>query len=137
MKTTRHLTLILLLHLFVNGCGMGGAPGRPEGVAVSGKVLLPNGSPLTGGTLILRPESGLFGATALIQSDGSFSLRDTAGNENAVEGRYQVFVSFPNPNHAALAAKVSRRYQESDDYDSDVVVDIQGPTDQMVIRLKK
>lgn len=49
----------------------------------------------------------------------------------------QVLVSFPNPGLTSLVSKVNQRYQESDDNDSDVMVDIQGPTDELVIRLKR
>jgi hypothetical protein len=119
------------------GCGPGGPLPRPEGVQASGKVLLPNGSPLSGGTLILRPDAGIYGATAMIQKDGSFTLSDTSGTADIVPGRYQVFVSFPNPGDAALAKSVNSRYQESDDGDSDVFVDLQQATDELVIKLKR
>ena len=109
---------------------------RPDGVKVSGKVLLPNGSPLPGGTLILRPDVGLYGATALIQPDGTFNLQDTAENQDVVIGRYQVFVTFPSPAQANLRKSVPRRYQETEDGDSDVYVDIQQSTENLVIRLK-
>ncbi|MDP1560566.1 MAG: hypothetical protein Q8M16_04130, partial [Pirellulaceae bacterium] len=66
MLILRSLFAVVLCLLIV-GCGDGaaGPPEKPTGVAVSGKVLLPNGSPLSGGVLNLRPEAGLHGATAL------------------------------------------------------------------------
>jgi hypothetical protein len=73
----------------------------------------------------------------MIQKDGSFTLSDTSGTPDIVPGRYQVFVSFPNPGDAALAKSVNNRYQESDDGDSDVFVDLQQPTDELVIKLKR
>ena len=135
-------SLALTISLFTACCSLVGCGGndplaRPEGVNVSGKVLLPNKAPLTGGTLILRPVAGLYGATALIQSDGSFKLGDTAGNENMVPGKFQVFVAFPNPDHIKLASMVNKRYQESDDSDSDILVDIEGPMENLVIQLKR
>jgi len=134
--TVRLFTAASLLCLVLAGCGESGPPPKPEGVKVSGKVLMPNGSPLGGGTLILRPEAGLYGATAQIQSDGTFTLQD-AGGESVIPGRYQVFVRFPNPSHDAFKKAVPARYQEnSDDIDSDVIADIQGPTEDLVIRLK-
>lgn len=130
------LSSISLCLALLAGCDSGRPLPRPEGFKVSGKVLLPSGAPLEGGTLILRPEGGLYGATAVIQSDGAFTLQDTAENQDVVAGKYQVFVSFPNASHANLKKKVSRRYQESEDSDSDVFVEIKDSTDQLLIRLK-
>lgn len=124
------LTLVLI------GCSGSGPPPRPQGVKVGGKALLPDGTPLTGGTLILRPEVGLYGATAVVQPDGSFQLRDTSNTETVVEGKYQVFVTFPNPAQDKYRKTVNRRYQESEDGDSGHFVDIQGDTTDLQIRLK-
>jgi hypothetical protein len=135
MPLYRASLLVLFLMAVVSGCGPAGSMERPEGLQVSGKITLPNGTPLGGGTLILRPEAGIYGATAIIQADGSFKLADTSGLQEVVPGRYQVFVSFPNPSHAALAKKVNRRYQESDDVDSDVSILIEKPTDSLMIKL--
>lgn len=129
--------MLLSLSFVVTGCSQIGPPPRPEGVKVGGKVLLPDASPLTGGTLILRPELGLYAATAQIQPDGSFKLRDTSDTDTVVEGKYQVFVIFPNPAHDEHRRAVHRRYQESEDSDSDLVVEIQGATDDLVIRLNR
>lgn len=138
MIATRFLLLVTVLPLLaILGCGPSGPLPRPKGVQVSGNVLMPNGSPLTAGTLILRPEAGIYGATAIIQDDGSFTLLDTSGTPDIVTGKYQVFVSFPNPSDASLAKSVNKRYQESDDGDSDVFVDLQQPTDDLVIKLKR
>ncbi|MBL8889198.1 MAG: hypothetical protein JNL67_04420 [Planctomycetaceae bacterium] len=117
------------------GCGDGavGPPEKPQGVAVKGKITLPNGSPLTAGTLVLRPETGLHGAMASIGTDGSFSLQES-GTSEIVPGRYQVFVRVNDP---ALAKAVPAKYLESsEDTDSDVVVEIQGSVDNLVIKLK-
>lgn len=137
MIILRYSPITFLFMLVMAGCVGSGALPRPEGVKVSGKILQANGSPLPGGTLILRPDKGLYGATAIIQSDGSFALQDTSGNTETVTGKYQVFVSFPNPSHVTLSKSVAKRYQESDDGDSDVFVDIQQPTEELIIRLKK
>ncbi len=119
------------------GCLPDGPPPRPEGISVGGKVLLSNGTPLAGGMLILRPETGLYGATALIQPDGSFTLQETSGKENVVPGKYQVFISFPNPNHSKLKSSIPSRYQQSEDGDSDLFVDILDTTVDLKIQLKR
>ena len=135
MSLSRSIGLVLLLALVI-GCGEGAPLPRPEGVTVSGKVLLPNGSPVTGGTLVLKPDGGVFGATAEIQADGSFTLQDT-GNSDVVPGKYQVFLKFSNPAHDKAKAAVPTKYQGStDDTDSDVIVDITGSTSDLTITLK-
>jgi hypothetical protein len=135
MTSVRLFSLTLLCLIFA-GCSAE-PPKMKDGVKVSGKVLLPSGSPLTGGTLILRPEGGLFGANAQIQPDGTFKL-ENAGNENIAPGQYQVFVRFSDANQAKLSKSIHQRYQQnSDDGDSDVVVDIQNATDDLMIRLKR
>jgi hypothetical protein len=128
-----------LLALIVSaGCsGSGGPQAKPAGVAVRGKVLLPSGSPLAGGTLVLRPVAGLHGASAQIQKDGTFELASPDGSQTVVPGQYQVFVRFNNPDQKSLKTAVNARYQNSEDGDSDVVVDIQGAQDALVIRLKR
>ncbi len=125
-----------LLILLMAGCTVS-PPAPPEGVEVSGKILLPNGSPLTGGTLVLRPEGGLHGATAQIQSDGSFTLMDTHGRKAVVPGKYQVFVRLGDATKASLRSQVNSRYQNTEDGDSDVVVDIQAATSNLTIQLKR
>ncbi|MDP1560631.1 MAG: hypothetical protein Q8M16_04475, partial [Pirellulaceae bacterium] len=66
-------------------------------------------------------------------SDGSFSLMESGTNE-IVPGRYQVFVRVADPE---LAKSVPEKYLEnSEDIDSDVVVDIQASNDKLVIKLK-
>lgn len=134
MLNLRSLFAVVLC-LLVIGCGDGatGPPEKPTGVAVSGKILLPNGSPIAGGVLVLRPEAGLHGATGIIGSDGSFSLTES-GTSEIVPGRYQVFMRVADPE---LAKSVPEKYLEnSEDIDSDVVVDIQGSNDKLVIKLK-
>jgi hypothetical protein len=127
---------ILLFLLVTTGCGTQSQP-KPDGVQVSGKVLLPNGSPLTGGTLVLRPEAGLYGATALIQKDGSFELVDPQGEKSVVPGKYLVYVRFNSPEQKALGVAVNPRYQNSEDGDSDIAVDIPAAQRDLIIRLKR
>ncbi len=114
------------------GCGGGKPVSKPDGVAVGGKILLPNGSPLAGGTLVLRPVAGLHGASSPIQADGAFTLVDPV-----VPGQYQVFVKIPDANAKALRAAIPLRYQSSEDGDSDVIVDIRAATNDLVIKLNR
>lgn len=137
MATSSKLSLVTLFLC----CGLiaacNGTPSKPDGVTIGGIVLMPNGSPLSGGTLILRPESGLYGATGAIQSDGTFTLQDS-GKPTVVPGRYQVFVRFSEKDTPNLKSSVHQRYQQSsEDGDSDVVVDIQESSDNLQIRLNR
>lgn len=135
MTSPQRCLSVILFCMFLAGCSSGPIS-TPERVSVSGKILLPNGNPLTGGTLVLRPESGLFGATGMIQPDGTFVLQDS-GKQDVVPGKYQVFVRFGDSELATFKSSVKEIYwQSSDDADSDVAVDIQGPTDDLVIQLK-
>ncbi len=128
--------IVALLCMLVVGCGDGavGPPQKPQGVSVAGKVLLPSGSPLTTGVLVLRPENGLHGATAQVGSDGAFSLTES-GTSEIVPGRYQVFLRVADPE---LAKTVPAKYLESsEDVDSDVVVEIQAAINNLEIKLKR
>lgn len=125
-----------MITLALVGCTVG-PPVKPEGVEVRGKVLLPNGSPLTGGVLILRPVGGIHGASAQVQADGTFTLTDPAGKQAVVPGKYQVFVRFNDPSQKALSASINKKYQDSEDGDSDILVEIQEPKKDLIIRLKQ
>jgi len=126
----------VLALLLATGCRPGPLA-KHEGVQVSGKVLLPGGSPLTGGTLVLRPVGGIHGASAQIGNDGSFELVDPQGNKSVAPGQYQVYVRVANPDQKAGRVAVNQRYQNTEDGDSDVVVDIQRSQSDLVIRLNQ
>lgn len=132
MTVQRRVLLVLVL---VVGCN--GPLDRPAGVAVSGKAVLPSGAPLTGGTLILRPVGGIHGASAQIQPNGTFELAGPDGTKSVVPGKYLAYVRFNTPEQKALRAAVNRRYQDSEDGDSDVVVDIQGEQNGLVVQFKR
>lgn len=104
---------------------------------VSGKAFLANGSPLTGGMLVLRPVDGIHGASAKVQKDGAFSLVDPGGKHSVVPGKYQVYVLFNDPAEQALRSSVNDKYQNTEDGDSDVTVDIESKDDNLVIRLNR
>lgn len=124
------------LILAAAGCG-GGPPPTPAGVEIGGKVLLPSGTPLKGGTLVLRPVGGIHGASAQIQKDGGFSLTDPAGKNSVVPGKYQVYVLLNDPSLKTHRSSINKKYQESEDGDSDIFLDIQDSKKDLVIRLKK
>lgn len=105
----------MAIMILATGCSATPPPAKPDGVEVSGKVILPNGSPLTAGILMLRPEAGLYGVTAQIRKDGSFELVDSEGTKSVVPGEYRVFVRFNSTDQKPLQAMVNKRYQSSED----------------------
>lgn len=127
------LTAALLITI---GCAKKGPPPAPEGVAVSGKVLLPNNSPLNSGTVVLRPVSGLHGATGSIQSGGTFSLTDSTGRNAVVPGKYQVYIKLPPEIDEGIKKLINPKYLDAESGDSDIVVEITGATSDLTIKLK-
>lgn len=135
---SRFVVLGLTLAALAGCQERGGPPPAPPGVPVSGKVLLPTGSPLSGGRLVLRPVEGIHGATGKVQKDGTFTLTDTDGKEAVVPGKYQVYVTFTDPADQASKGAVNRRYQNTEDGDSDVTVEVEAKaTTNLVVRLKR
>jgi hypothetical protein len=130
-----HRILPLAL-IAVVGCG-DPAPNIPAGVEVSGKVQLPSGSPVTGGVLTLRPVQGIHGASAPIQPDGSFTLQNQAGTKTIAPGKYKAFIRFNDPSHKALQAAIGQRYQNTEDGESDIEVDIQTAKNDLLIKFKR
>lgn len=130
------LPTLAALMLAAAGCSKSGPVADPDGFEVSGKIQLASGAPITGGSLILRPENGLHGATALIQIDGSFKLANAAGSYAIPQGAYRVYVRINDPKFAALRKAVHPRYQDSENGESDVIVEIAHSTNNLQIRLK-
>jgi hypothetical protein len=121
--------------VFVVGCG--GPPPKPSGVEVGGKILLATGAPLTGGTLVLRPVGGIHGASAKIEPNGTFALVDPSGDKSVVPGKYQAYVTFNDPSHIKLRYAVNKKYQNTEDGDSDVIVEITVSTNDLLIKFNK
>lgn len=135
MHPARVFVVVLLVGALA-GCQKGGPPPAAPGVEVGGRLLNWDGSPVTGGTLVLRPANGIHGASAVVQKDGSFTLTDPAGKRAVVPGTYHVFVRL-NAADPALRAAVNKRYQDTEDGDSDVTVEITSADSNLVIQLKQ
>jgi hypothetical protein len=91
--------LIPAVFLVLSGCGGPGEvdiPAAPKGplAPVTGKVLLPDGSPLKEGTITFMPvkQPGR-PATGKLQPDGTYTLTTKDVGEGAVEGDYKVKIS--------------------------------------------
>lgn len=78
--------LVCLSLAWLAGCGGGAPPTYP----VAGKVLFPDGSPVTHGIIEFNPENGPV-ARARIGPDGGFVLR-TGDREGAVAGDHRIAI---------------------------------------------
>lgn len=106
---------------------------------VNGKVFLSKGRPLKGGTLVLRPAGGLRPAiSADIKSDGSFTIDGASEAKPVLPGEYQVFVVFDkDPKQRALRSQVPKKYQSLSDDESDLYVNIDEESEDVVVKLKQ
>lgn len=86
--------------LALAGCG---GPGPYSGslYRVKGRVLLADGSPLTGGTVRFIPTQGGLPASGKIEADGTFSLKSKS-RDGAAPGEYKVRIE---PSAGLLARK--------------------------------
>jgi hypothetical protein len=78
----------------LSGCGSDPTGGsRNETLyPVKGQVILPNGKPLTGGTVVFKPQSGQDAAPrGAVDSNGNFTLKWKDG-EGAPAGDYKVYI---------------------------------------------
>jgi hypothetical protein len=85
VMTRRGFVLLCLGLGFLAGCGKVSLPPMPKNVKVKGKVLLPDGQPISAGRLQFTPEdkanSGGIEPFADIHEDGSFSPITYGGKE--------------------------------------------------------
>jgi hypothetical protein len=113
--------------LLVAGCN-----DAPEIVPVSGKVLI-DGQPLGYGTIMVLPDNyrASFGNIA---PDGSFSLTCYETNDGCVRGKHAVTVSAVEALSSSKQKwHAPKKYTEPTT--SDLTIDIDGPTDALVINL--
>lgn len=85
--------LLVLVSLFVGGCGGGGAA-EPVLVPVNGKVTI-NGKPVPGVTLSFVPSTsvGGNGASGTSNEAGEYTLMYRNGKAGAIPGKYNVLFS--------------------------------------------
>jgi hypothetical protein len=87
------ISLTLLIMLGASGCG------GPKLYPVKGRVMFPDGKPLTGGRVsfeLMESETNV-SAGAQIQSDGTFRLGTFRTADGAIAGRYRALVTPPLP----------------------------------------
>jgi hypothetical protein len=99
------MVALALLAFIAVGCG--GSRQYP----VTGKVVLPNGSPLTGGMVVFHPRvgEGLHSANGPIGSDGTYELRTFKPGDGVMPGTYKVTIT-PPPSEEDKPSPVPARY---------------------------
>jgi len=124
------ITGFLVLAACVAGCG----DGRPQRVPVSGRVLI-DSEPLGGGYVRFvppndRPSSGAIGP------DGRFTLGCFEKDDGAVLGEHQVAV-IANEALDEVTMKWLAPQKYADHTTSGIIVEIDGPTDDLEIELSR
>lgn len=124
--------------LLLSGCGSA-TPEIPSIQGVKGKVLLPQGKPLSGGKLMLKREGGLNKPLiAEINTDGTFKIDDNNPNCPVLEGNYEVYLIFQHTlEERKLARYVPEKYKDLADEDSDLKVTLDDANKNILVKLKK
>ena len=117
----------------VLGAGCGG--GRPERVPVSGQILL-DGRPLDGADLArihIVPDNAR-PAIGKVDKEGRFSLTTFEDNDGCVPGKHRAAVIYNTPlGERGIRWLLPKKY--ADPLTSDLMVTINGPTDDLKIEL--
>jgi hypothetical protein len=82
-------SLTAFLYLVAAGCGESDPLSGAKLYPVKGKVLLPDGKPLTSGHVVFVATKSTITSTATVESDGGFTFKGTAG-DGLPEGDYKV-----------------------------------------------
>ena len=86
-RVARVMTTVLAVG--VAGCEDNNPLASAKFYPVKGKVLLPDGKPLTSGNVVFAGSKSMITSTAAIESDGSFTFK-TASNDGLPEGEYKI-----------------------------------------------
>jgi hypothetical protein len=116
----RRAALYFIPLVLFAGCTAKGPP-LPTAVEAKGKVLLPDGRPLSGGRVTLNPQAATeVEAFGDVNPDGTFTLTTYKPGDGAVPGTYVVTVSpfnyrskTGNPTKIANAAQIPARYGDA------------------------
>jgi hypothetical protein len=86
------IVFLLGLSMLSLGCGNPAANmPSPETVAVTGKAVKADGSPITSGSIRFAIPDGP-GAHSELKADGTFALKSFGGKEGAMPGKYKVYL---------------------------------------------
>src|SRR5947209_5032045 len=121
--------ILVLVVALAAGCSRAGPP-PPTTVPARGRVLLPDGQPLPGGRVELKPTANpAVEAFGDVDPGGSFTLTTYAPGDGSIPGTYKVVISPFNyrsrsgsPTKIAAAGRVPARYREAGT--SDLTVEV-------------
>jgi hypothetical protein len=128
-----------------SGCGSADGPAVVKVYAVTGKVLLADGEPLTGGRIWLVPAGdSLMSSSGEIGGDGTFTVATGPSGEGAPAGEYKVRIEPSAPvrasrSHGGRVDPRTRPFPEKylDEDSSQVRVTVRPDVNQWdAIRLK-
>jgi hypothetical protein len=126
--------------IFGGFVGCGSTQPAVKGIGkVEGKVLSPSGTPIAGGTLVLRPKGGIRRAvTAEISTNGSFVIEGATGNDSVLPGEYEVYIALDDsPQNQKLSRKIPLKYQRLSDEDSDLSVTLSDNGNELLVKLNR
>lgn len=98
-----HAVVSALIAVCVTAIGCGGGSDLPPTYSVKGKVTL-SGSPLSDYIVSFVSAKGDSGASAVLGSDGSYSLSTDDGRPGCTVGKYKIVLRPKNEPDAAMAA---------------------------------
>jgi hypothetical protein len=96
-RKTRHFLgcyLSLTVAVGISGCGGGSPYSAAKAYPVTGKVLAPDGNPLTSGNVVFVATKSTVSSLAKIENDGSFTLNGLP------EGKYKLRLEVGESSHA-------------------------------------
>jgi hypothetical protein len=102
----RRTAIVSVLSLVSAGCG-GTGPGTGRLYPTTGRIILADGKPLTGGSVRFIPIAGGSPATGKVRPDGTFSLT-TKAREGAAPGEYKVRIE-PSPELLSRKGGAARK----------------------------
>jgi hypothetical protein len=116
------------------GCGRSDSLPSYQVYEVKGKVLLADGKPLGGGWITFVPKGDLLVTpSAVIDSDGGFSLSTGGSGDGAPAGDYKVRVEAPQLQQAAPKSRKKPLFPQKyiDEDSSGVVITVRAQTNQL------
>lgn len=142
---TKVVFLIMLFGILgcvSGGCGTSSSGSLKEVSEVSGMILLPTGRPLKGGRLMLRPSSGVQGATRLsadVNEDGTFIIQSGDEKTKIIATNYKVFVGLNDPKFRILKKQVPEKYLDvrEDEFKTDLFINLDEQAGGIVLKMTK
>ena len=130
--------LIVIVWIGLAGCQKSGSLPTYPVYEVKGKVVLADGKPLTNGLIYFVPKGNLLVTpSAVIGSDGTFSLATGGSGDGVPAGDYKIRVEAPQAPTGRKGAKPLFPFKYTDEDSSGLVLTVRAEPNQLEpIRLK-